>query len=917
QFVSEHDSSLAAAERKADDIKAEGRRAGLIASLSEGKPGGAPYLEDLGIDSVVYDEAHVAKNSSKTAQFKSARFLALPDTSGIGEWLQAVAWYIRGLTAKSDGVMCLTATPITNSPLEIHAMLSLAVGRDKINDLMLGATGADAFMELICDVEVEDDESLDGIVRQTRVFRGLRNVDVLRRAIGSVATIETAESVGKSIKLPDQENVSTPVELSPAASRRLQEYKRAFRWAIDEMSGRDVNRGDQGAFDRVQARTGEPIALIGHPFNMVRKMNRLIIDPDLDEGGTFFFPSDDELARAAIAKFNALKITEERIRPGPLTAAEDVKAGKVKQAGPDDDPEVKTYKVGVKARLEILPSGRSRIAIDTLDGANQQKFEAIAEKLKLGLEVSISPKLAALIENVKAERAAPRGVGGIVKQIIFCDELGMHRKIVRLLVSQCGISPGKIAIITGKTNNKPEEIIDIQNGYNAHGAENRFEVVIANEKAEVGLNLQQGTQAIHHLTIGWTPDSLVQRNGRGVRQGNSTDFVRVYSYDAEGTFDVAKRAMVDRKADWIDNVMDISGGSRVAVSGGLTREQEEALIDSVGDPGAIERAMREQAAAEKAQRAESNQRRQMVGLEMILSNRDFLENNESPQNYAAKLIFDAKAASDALKKVVSARDAAKERAKEKASKNGESGSQVEFDSSKYDAAIAKARTAYIVACDEVIKNFDGVTETSIRQVFAAMDLSLAKGERLGIVHAVRAIAWEKLSLKVDCPIREEWASRMDQARRLIAESIRTFSERSGEDGALNSGLAKAFADGEGRIHNGRVIVKGALLKAADHYGEILGVFTGKDSVASIYKGDWSTGGFDYIASRASELLIVPPGQPGFDSLAGEIARAEDVAALKNTPREISDTVGFNSPAVAALRKEKTLVAMLWDQRLPA
>lgn len=40
-----------------------------------------------------------------------------------------------------------------------------------------------------------------------------------------------------------------------------------------------------------------------------------------------------------------------------------------------------------------------------------------------------------------------------------------------------------------------------------------LKIVIANKKAEVGVNLQKGTTAIHHLTLPWTPASINQRNG--------------------------------------------------------------------------------------------------------------------------------------------------------------------------------------------------------------------------------------------------------------------------------------------------------------------------------------------------------------------------------------------------------------------
>ncbi|PSJ15740.1 hypothetical protein, partial [Nitrosomonas supralitoralis] len=161
----------------------------------------------------------------------------------------------------------------------------------------------------------------------------------------------------------------------------------------------------------------------------------------------------------------------------------------------------------------------------------------------------------------------------------------------------------------------------VQDGFNANGDGNKYRTVIANEKAEVGINLQKGTQAIHHLTIGWTPDSLEQRNGRGVRQGNKTQRVNIYHYDADGTFDTSKRSMVNKKADWIGQVMDIDGGGSVSVAGGLSKEQMEALIDTVGDSDAMKRLQETIAAKEAEARATTNREKQMINIDTILKQR--------------------------------------------------------------------------------------------------------------------------------------------------------------------------------------------------------------------------------------------------------------------------------------------------------
>jgi hypothetical protein len=42
---------------------------------------------------------------------------------------------------------------------------------------------------------------------------------------------------------------------------------------------------------------------------------------------------------------------------------------------------------------------------------------------------------------------------------------------------------------------------------------------------------------IHHLDLPWEPASMQQRNGRGLRQGNTNKGVRIHNYLAKGSFD--------------------------------------------------------------------------------------------------------------------------------------------------------------------------------------------------------------------------------------------------------------------------------------------------------------------------------------------------------------------------------------------
>ena len=620
--------------------------------------GTAPYLEDLSIDSIVIDEAHFYKNGSFLAEFEGCEYLSIASPAKMALDAQLKSWYIRGQTGKNDGVLLLTATPITNSPLEIYSMLSLAVGQEQVGKQCLGCRGSDAFMQAVCSIDTQPRALLDGKIKNKSVFVGLNNLGVLRRALHSVVTVKEAKDVGKTLKLPGGEENQNPIDLPDDTKARLELFKKAYRYAAEKVIEDDNSHrtGDpeilrsaeyQNAYSQVKSLYDEPDKILGHPFNLIRKMENLIADPDLSDRASYYYFEDSQkdAIEKALMDFHKQAITEKRDNPGPYAQKDYIKENLryVKVIGPDgkseEKPEV-TYTVVVRG-IVTTKGGRNCVLLDSTDFEVQDAFERALEKNKVEFSVTIPPKLAALIENFKNEMANPRGLinsesgikkSTIVKQIVFCDQLGLIHKIKKLLAEKCGLSASKIAIVTGKVNNTPEKIMAVQDGFNANGEENKIQCVIANEKAEVGINLQIGTQAIHHLTIGWTPDSLVQRNGRGVRQGNQTEKVNIYSYDASGTFDCIRRSMVNHKANWINSVIDKTGGNKVTIAGGMTQEEAKALIDSLGNPEDVEAYQRNKEKREKETYVENLKESQRINLKIIETSKKFLADNPDCKN---------------------------------------------------------------------------------------------------------------------------------------------------------------------------------------------------------------------------------------------------------------------------------------------
>lgn len=552
--------------------------------------GRLPYFEDLDIDSIVFDEAQMFKNgdaSEGTGNFQTIRGLSLLaegqlSTRAISAKIKSA--YVRGQNPLNDGVVLLSATPITNSPAEILTMLSLAVGDRKAMDILGGASidSVDDFLSTFANTESIEGVDITGGLRSDESFTGFKNVELLKNALHTVANIQTARE--NDLQIPDEETISTNIDLAPSDRQVLGDLKRAYMIARQSTKGGAFqgSEEDLSFIEEMSQRLGEPTELIAHPFNLISKMQDLILmgqDAVLERGFyiKYIAPEDETLAQKIVDLFNKKPTKFTTKRNYPLVEEGDVKIKKRAQNFGDSDE----YEITVRA---FLDEDNTQLCLTANDMRSIANLFEIADKNGLRLKPKLSAKMQSMIDNFKQEQTTPMH-NGHAKQIIFCDTLAMHHTIKQALVEYCGIEPARIAILNASI--KPDgssgkvgtdDVQDIQDGF----ASDKYTVVIANKKADTGIDLQRGTQAIHHLTTGWTPDSLQQRNGRGVRQGNAQRKVRVYMYNANGTFDEYKLHVISGKSDWISSLMNknaVTSGV-LKVSGEMSDDELDLMIQA-------------------------------------------------------------------------------------------------------------------------------------------------------------------------------------------------------------------------------------------------------------------------------------------------------------------------------------------------
>lgn len=239
------------------------------------------------------------------------------------------------------------------------------------------------------------------------------------------------------------------------------------------------------------------------------------------------------------------------------------------------------------------------------DATGDAHIFAIMDKMnKAALDLELLDKTAhAGATSPKYQALAKQCVDGVKEggQIVFSEYIDSHDKIVRALVD-AGFKREEIGIINAQVAGSAVKRQNIANAFNA----GKLKVVVGNCTMAEGLNMQKTTTDIHHMDVPWEPATLQQRNGRGLRQGNLNERIRIHTYLSKGSFDGYRYQSVSAKKDWQDLLW--KGGDRVenlVRQGKVSREEMRIML--AADPEAA----RVQYAADKdaaQQRYDAGQR---------------------------------------------------------------------------------------------------------------------------------------------------------------------------------------------------------------------------------------------------------------------------------------------------------------------
>ncbi len=157
------------------------------------------YFENLGIDMVVADEAHAYKNLIESVLYQDTKYLNNKYSD------RAVDFYFKSKIIRSKnndgGVYSLTATPVSNSPLEVFNIL-LPIAEKQFEQM--GINNVDDFVKKFGDMDTVPTMDASAKIANAKVFKGFKQANLLRKMFFRYADYKTADMVGAEVHFPKE-----------------------------------------------------------------------------------------------------------------------------------------------------------------------------------------------------------------------------------------------------------------------------------------------------------------------------------------------------------------------------------------------------------------------------------------------------------------------------------------------------------------------------------------------------------------------------------------------------------------------------------------------------------------------------------------------------------------------------------------
>ncbi len=302
-------------------------------------------------------------------------------------------------------------------------------------------------------------------------------------------------------------------------------------------------------------------------------------------------------------------------------------------------PEQSSFLYELQARAKAIRSGQVKPWEDNmLAVAGDARKSALDHRL---IDPSFVPESPTKIDQVVNNALTVHRQQPGKTQMIFCDlgvnpgkssNFTVYQEVINRLVAG-GISRDKIINFSDLTDTQ-------RRGAAARLQEGDALIGIGGSTTMgTGVNAQRHLAALHHLDVPWLPAYLEQRDGRGVRQGNTNSNIKIYRYVTEGSFDSFMWQTVDAKSKFIRAFMKGDANARtIREADDETFSEAQIMAIASGNPRLLEKVQLDDdiAVLEQAERSFNKQR--FAVRDSLMRLKEDIPRNEAT---AAKIAADA------------------------------------------------------------------------------------------------------------------------------------------------------------------------------------------------------------------------------------------------------------------------------------
>lgn len=532
------------------------------------------FFEDLNFDHVTIDEVQNFKNIFVGAKLEKGKGNEYRNVHGSSSERGKKAYLLtQHILGENNGrnVHLLSATPFSNSPLEIYSILSL-MAKKKLEDM--GLKNVNEFMSMFMDLKPTYVVKADQSVMEEDVVDKYINLQQLQQIVTQYIDFRTGDDAG--IYRPKK--FKKKIVLHPTQNQ-LDMMKMA-----EELFAKKKDGGVIQGITELQnitlspylsryARNGEGASTSKDDTNKKYYINKMT------EKGSQFFEVDgtpiiiEPWIETFIHKGGQAKWTVSEATAGLYIGQGDTRALALSRAKENLERVGKEETIArLKKRIEDVGASPRVTGIAPVAAEGE---EAEVKYLTLPYNyksfVSESPKIRYAMDMIEQNKKDSGGAG----QIIYMPRGVQFFSFLRqYLTLDLKYKANEVAIIQGGMSIDEKQAI--QDGFNA----GTIKILIGTEAIKEGVNIQENATDMYWLHLPWNPTDIKQGEGRVERFGNRWKSVRIHYPLIENSVDAFIFQKLETKEKRLKSVWSYKGGSLEI--GDL--DFEDMKLDLITDP---------------------------------------------------------------------------------------------------------------------------------------------------------------------------------------------------------------------------------------------------------------------------------------------------------------------------------------------